>query len=250
VAPSTPFTCSEELLKWVVDTAEKYDVGIQIHAAETQWEVESMKKEIGLRPIEYLDKIGFIGPRVSLVHCVHLTDKEISAISESGAVVVHCPKSNMKLGSGTAPVVEMIGQNICVALGSDGAASNDILDMFEEMRFASLSQKVKKEDASVISGKDVYKMATENAAKVCRINAGVIDEGNLADLILIDSNQAHLVPSHSMINTLVYCARANDVETVIINGRIIMLNRCIKTVDESLVLREIAEMSDYLERLK
>lgn len=240
--PSAIFTCSETLLRWVVETAEKYDTGIQIHVSETEWEVRHIKEEFGLRPVEYLDKLGFLSPRVSLVHCVHLNEREISLIAESGAKVVHCPKSNMKLGNGTAPVIEMLKQNIPLALGTDGAASNDLLDMFEEMRVAALLQKVKQEDASVIGGEDVFNMATANGAAVCRTNSGLIAEGKLADLQLINPNQAHLTPHHDIINTLVYCARANDVETVIINGKIVMKERIINTINENEVLREVNAM--------
>jgi 5-methylthioadenosine/S-adenosylhomocysteine deaminase len=247
IGPSAIFTCSEKLLKWVAETAEEFDTGIQIHVAETSWEVEFAKKEMGLRPIEYLHKMGFLSPRTSLVHCVHLSENEISIIAESGATVVHCPKSNMKLGSGVAPVVEMIKRNIPVALGTDGAASNDLLDMLEEMRFAAMLQKVKHEDASVITGNDVYKMATANGAKVCNIDAGAIEEGKLADLIIVDLNKAHLVPIHDIINTLVYCGRASDVESVVINGKIVMLERSIKTVNENNILEEIAAMKSYFE---
>ncbi len=247
IGPSTIFTCSEELLKWTAKTAEKYDTGIQIHVSETNWEIESIKKERGLRPVEYLDKIGFLSPRVSLVHCVHLTEKEISIIAESGAAVVHCPKSNMKLGSGTAPVIEMMKQGIPIALGTDGSASNDLLDMFEEMRFAALLQKVKNEDATVIGGGDVYKMATAESARVCQNNAGIIDEGKLADLIIVDINQVHSIPTHDIINTLVYCSKANDVETVIINGKIVMRERVVQTIDEKDALHELSEMRKYFE---
>ena len=247
IGPSAIFTCSDKLLKWVAEIAEEFDTGIQIHVAETSWEVEFAKKEMGLRPIEYLHKMGFLSPRTSLVHCVHLSENEISIIAESGATVVHCPKSNMKLGSGVAPVVEMIKRNIPVALGTDGAASNDLLDMLEEMRFAAMLQKVKHEDASVITGNDVYKMATANGAKVCNIDAGAIEEGKLADLIIVDLNKAHLVPIHDIINTLVYCGRASDVESVVINGKIVMLERSIKTVNENNILEEIAAMKSYFE---
>ena len=247
IGPSAIFTCSEKLLKWVAETAEEFNTGIQIHVAETSWEVEHVTKELGLRPVEYLNKIGFLSPRTSLVHCVHLSANEISMIAESGATVVHCPKSNMKLGSGVAPVVEMLKRNIPVALGTDGAASNDLLDMLEEMRFAAMLQKVKHEDASVIAGDDVYKMATANGAKACNIDAGVIEEGKLADLIIIDLDKAHLVPIHDIINTLVYCARASDVESVVINGKIVMLERSIQTVDENNILEEIAAMKSYFE---
>ena len=247
IGPSAIFTCSEKLLKWVAETAEEFNTGIQIHVAETSWEVEHVTKELGLRPVEYLNKIGFLSPRTSLVHCVHLSANEISMIAESGATVVHCPKSNMKLGSGVAPVVEMLKWNIPVALGTDGAASNDLLDMLEEMRFAAMLQKVKHEDASVIAGDDVYKMATANGAKACNIDAGVIEEGKLADLIIIDLDKAHLVPIHDIINTLVYCARASDVESVVINGKIVMLERSIQTVDENNILEEIAAMKSYFE---
>jgi 5-methylthioadenosine/S-adenosylhomocysteine deaminase len=151
-------------------------------------------------------------------------------------VVVHNPKSNMKLGSGIAPVCAMLERGIPVALANDGSASNDLLDMFEEMRTAALLQKVAAEDPSAISAVDVFRMATESGARACGIDAGSIDPGRLADLAVINLRKPHLVPVHDVINSLVYCARAEDVEATIINGQVVMRDRRLLTMDEDEIL--------------
>jgi 5-methylthioadenosine/S-adenosylhomocysteine deaminase len=151
-------------------------------------------------------------------------------------IPVYNPKSNMKLGSGIAPVAEMLRRGITVALGNDGSASNDLLDMFEEMRFAALLQKAAAEDPAVVSAADAFRMATENGAKACRIDAGTLDPGRLADLAIIDLRKAHLLPIHDIVNSLVYCVKGSDVETVIINGQIVMQGRELLTMDEDAIL--------------
>jgi len=177
LGPSAPFLCSEDLLLWIRKQATQKKIKIHTHLSETQYEVELMQKERGCRPVEYLENIGFLGSDVTAVHCVHLNEKELGIIKKYKVVPVHCPKSNMKLASGIAPVNKMISMGIDVALGTDGSASNDNQDIFEEMRTASFLQKVASNNATAISAKDVFKMATEGGALACGINAGTIDEG-------------------------------------------------------------------------
>ena len=161
-------------------------------------------------------------------------------------IPVYNPKSNMKLGSGIAPVVEMLRRGIPVALGTDGSASNDLLDMFEEMRVGALLQKVAAEDPSVISAADVFRMATENGAKACRIDAGTLDPGRLADLVVVNLGGAHLAPVHDIVNSLVYCAKGSDVETVIIDGQVVMQGRKLVTMDEEAILDMAREWGQNL----
>jgi 5-methylthioadenosine/S-adenosylhomocysteine deaminase len=242
LGPSAPFICSEKLLLWIREQATKRGLNIHIHVAETLYEVDLMQKERGYRPLKYLDEIGFLGPDVSAAHCIHLDAEELELIKKRQVVPVHNPKSNMKLASGIAPIAEMVAMGIDVALGNDGSASNDNQDMFEEMRAAALLQKVARGDAAVISAKDVLRMATEGGALACGIEAGVLDEGKLADLVIVDLNQPHLFPLGNLINTLVYCARGSDVETVIVNGRIVVRNRKVTTLSEEEVLQEAKQV--------
>jgi 5-methylthioadenosine/S-adenosylhomocysteine deaminase len=236
LAPSTPFLASADLLEWTRQQRDRLDLGIQIHVAETRYEIHRIAEETGTTPLRYLDRFGLVDDRLTAVHCVHMDKGDLDLLQERGVIPVYNPKSNMKLGSGIAPVTEMLRRDIPVALGSDGSASNDLLDMFEEMRFAALLQKVAAEDPSVISAADVFRMATENGAKAGRIDAGSIDPGRLADLAMVNLRKAHLVPIHDIVNSLVYCARAEDVETTIINGYIVMRHRELVTMDEEEIL--------------
>jgi 5-methylthioadenosine/S-adenosylhomocysteine deaminase len=152
----------------------------------------------------------------------------------------------MKLGSGIAPVSRMLERGIPVALATDGSASNDLLDMFEEMRVGALLQKVAGEDPSVISAADLFRMATENGAKACRIDAGILDPGRLADLALVNLDGVHLQPVHDIVNSLVYCAKGSDVETVIIDGQVVMQERNLVTMDEPTILDMAREWGQNL----
>jgi 5-methylthioadenosine/S-adenosylhomocysteine deaminase len=165
-----------------------------------------------------------------------MTESDLDLIQERKVIPIYNPKSNMKLGSGIAPVAEMLRRGITVALANDGSASNDILDMFEEMRCAALLQKVEATDPSVISAADVFRMATEHGARAADIDAGTIDPGRLADLAIVNLRKPHLVPVHNIINSLVYCAKGADVETTIINGRIVMRDRELVTMNEEEIL--------------
>jgi 5-methylthioadenosine/S-adenosylhomocysteine deaminase len=246
LAPSTPFTTSPELLHWAREQQDRLNLAIQIHVAETRYEVEEIARRYGTTPLAYLDRFGLVDQRLSAVHCVHMADQDLDMVLERGVIPIYNPKSNMKLGSGIAPVDEMLRRGIPVALGTDGSASNDLLDMFEEMRVGALLQKVAAEDPSVISAADMFRMATENGARACRIDAGTLDPGRLADLVLVDLSGAHLVPVHDIINSLVYCVRGSDVETVIIDGQVVLQDRKLLTMEEGAILEMAREWGQSL----
>jgi len=241
LAPSTPYLASADLLTWTRQQRDRLGIAVQIHVAETRYEIERIAQEAGTTPLRYLDRLGLVDDRLTAVHCVHLDEGDLDLLQARGVVAVYNPKSNMKLGSGIAPVAEMLRRGIPVALATDGSASNDLLDMWEEMRCAALLQKATAEDPSVISAADVFRMATENGARACRIDAGAIDPGRLADLAIVDLRKPHLAPVHDVINSLVYCAKAADVETTLIDGRVVMQNRRLLTLDENEILRQAQE---------
>jgi 5-methylthioadenosine/S-adenosylhomocysteine deaminase len=236
LAPSTPFLASPEMLHWTREQRDRLGLAVQIHVAETRYEVEEIARQAAATPLAYLDRFGLVDHRLTAVHCVHMTGQDLDLLQERGAIPIYNPKSNMKLGSGIAPVAEMLRRGIPVALGTDGSASNDVQDMFEEMRVGALLQKAVAEDPSVISAADLFRMATENGARACRIDAGTLDPGRLADLVLVDLSGAHLLPVHDVVNSLVYCAKASDVDTVIIDGQVVMQGRRLLTMDEGLIL--------------
>lgn len=241
---SAPFTCSETLLSWILEQSEKYNLIIQIHVSETKWEVEECLRYTGKTPLKYLESIDFLSRPIMAVHCVHLTDEEIKIAKKHSVSVIYNPKSNMKLGSGIAPITKMLREGINVALGSDGTASNDLMDLFEEMRVGVMLQKVAHEDPAVFCAQEIFSIATEGGAKACQIDAGTIDEGKLADIAIINLSSPHIFTlSDDIIPTLVYCAKENDVETVIINGKLVMRDRKLLTIDEKVILENIKKVS-------
>jgi 5-methylthioadenosine/S-adenosylhomocysteine deaminase len=245
LGPSAPFTCSEGLLRWIRDRADEHDLGIQTHVSETAWEVEQSVSLTGRTPLDYLESIGFLTSPIAAAHGVHLTEGEIELAARRGVAVIYNPKSNMKLGSGIAPIGALRRAGVSIALGTDGAASNDLLDLFEEMRCAAMLQKVAAQDPTVLGARDVFRFATEGGAKACRLDSGTIDEGRLADVVLIDLGGAHLFRlTDEIVPALVYCARADDVETVVINGRVVMKDRTIATIDERAVLAEAKRVGE------
>ena len=246
--PHAPYTCSPECLMKVKELAKKYDVGIHTHLSETRDDVKRTTKKYGKRPVKHLDSIGFLGPEVLAAHCVWLTEKEIKLLRERGVKPVHNPVSNMKLGSGVAPVPEMLAAGIPVALGTDGAASNNSLDMFKEMKFAALLNKVHRLDPVAVPAMSALEMATVNGAiALGRGNElGSIEVGKKADLVLVDLEKPHLTPLHNVISHLVYSAVGSDVETTIVDGRILMLERRVLILDEDKVLRLAQKSADDL----
>jgi 5-methylthioadenosine/S-adenosylhomocysteine deaminase len=240
--PHTPYTCSTELLKWVREKADKYHLKIHIHISETQNEVDQILKSYGTRPFEYLDEIEFLNPDVIAAHAVWLSDNEIDLIKDRDVKLSHNPTSNMKLASGISPVSKLVGEGICVSIGTDGAASNNNMDLLEEIKLASLLQKVNTGDPTVLPAEKVFKMATVDGATALGLEneIGTIEVGKKADLVLLDMKAPHLTPHRNPISHIVYSANGGDVNTVICNGEILMKDREIQTFEEVDVI-QIAE---------
>jgi 5-methylthioadenosine/S-adenosylhomocysteine deaminase len=246
--PHAAYTCSPECLMQVKELAEKYKVRIHTHISETHDEVDKIVKKYGKRPVEHLDSIGFLGPEVLAAHCVWLTEREIAIIRKQGVKPVHNPVSNMKTASGVAPVPEMLAAGIPVALGTDGAASNNALDMFNEMKFAALLNKVGKLDPTAMPAKSVLEMATINGAIALGLEdrIGSLEVGKKADIVLADLKKPHLAPLHNVMSHLVYSAVGGDVDTTIVDGKILMRNRRVLGIDEDEVLKQVQATSDDL----
>ena len=233
--PHSPYTASEELLIKVRELADEYNMGIHIHVSETQKEIEDVSAEKGLRPFEYLDKIGFLGPDVVAAHSVWLSDNEIEIIKKNNVKISHNPCSNMKLASGIAPVSKLIENDICVSIGTDGASSNNNLDLIEELKTASLLQKVSTLDPKVLTSDEAVAMGTIKGAETLGLESeiGSIEVGKKADIILIDTNSANMVPdSSSLSSNIIYSANGSNVDTTICDGKILMENKKLTILDK------------------
>lgn len=249
--PHSPYTASEELLKEVRRLATENNIGIHIHVSETQKEINDVSSEKGLRPFEYLESIGFLGPDVVCAHSVWLSDKEIEIIKKNDVKVSHNPCSNMKLASGIAPVSKLLENDICVGIGTDGASSNNNLDLIEELKTASLLQKVATLDPKVLTSDESLAMGTINGARALGLEdeIGTIEVGKKADLILIDKNNANMVPDSSNLSSnVIYSANGSNVDTTICNGQILMENRKLTTLDEQDIYKKAKEALDELKK--
>ena len=247
LGPHAPYTCPPEYLLKVMDLARELKVGINIHIAETKGECADIKQAYGLTPVAHLEKLGLFQLPTLGAHCVHLTDEEIEILARYQVGVAHNPESNMKLGSGIAPVPQMLKAGIPVALGTDGASSNNNLDMLQEMRSCALLHKVNNFDPTVLPAYQALEMATVNGARALRLEGlGTLETGQTADIILVSFKEAHMIPRYDVIANLVYSGQASDVQTVIINGKIIMEDRVIKTFDEAEVLAQAKRVAQRL----
>lgn len=246
--PHSAYTCSPECLMKVKELAKKYKVGIHTHISESQDEVDRIMKKYNKRPVEHLDSIGFLGPEVLAAHCVWLTEREITIIRKQGVNPVHNPVSNMKIACGVAPVPEMLAAGIPVALGTDGAASNNSLDMFSEMKFAALLNKAHKLDPTVLPAQVVIEMATINGAVALGLQdkIGSLEVGKKADIVMVDMKKPHLAPLHNVISHLVYSAVGGDVDTVMVDGKVLMQERRVLTLDEVKVVEDTQKAADDL----
>jgi 5-methylthioadenosine/S-adenosylhomocysteine deaminase len=233
-APRFAISCTRELLEKVGRLAGERGVMIHTHASENRSECEIVESETGLRNIAYLDQVGVTGPHVALAHCVHLDDNEMAILKSTGTHVVHCPSSNSKLGSGIAPVKELLNRGISVSIGADGAACNNRLDMFSEMRLAALLQKTL-HGPETLSAETVLRMATVEGARAIGEQdvLGNLEVGKRADVIVVRLNESHVTPRSNLASTLVYATQATDVDTVIIDGQVVMRERKLLTIDEA-----------------
>jgi len=255
LGPHAPYTCSPEYLKKIKDIAIEKNLPIHIHLAETKSEKENIEKTYNLKlgekgVIEYVNELGLLDAKVVAAHTVWLTDKDIKLIAEKQVGVAHNAVSNMKLGSGIAPIPELLTAGALVSIGTDGPASNNTLDMFREMRIVALLHKVNKLNPTVLPATEVLKMATVNGAKALGLdNVGEIKVGYKADLILVDLNRASLTPAHNPISLLVYSADGYSVDTMFVDGNLIMENGKIQTLDEAKIReRGQKQAEDLLER--
>ena len=238
-APRFAVSCTRELLQAVGRLAGEHGVIIHTHASENRSECEIVERETGLRNIAYLDHVGISGPHVALAHCVHLNEDEMGILKSSGTHVAHCPSSNSKLGSGIAPVKELLKRGISVSLGADGAACNNRLDMFSEMRLAALLQKTL-HGPDTLTAETVLRMATVEGARALgeQDALGTLEAGKRADVIVVRLGRVHTTPKVDLVSTLVYSAQASDVETVIIDGELVMRDRKLITIDEETTVQQ------------
>ena len=244
--PHAPYTCSIALLREVRKLANEHGKLITIHVSETMVEIGQISERYGKSPVVLLDEIGFFGSDVIIAHGVWLDSRDIQILARHGITVAHNPASNMKLASGVMPLQRLLNAGVNVGLGTDGAASNNNLDMLDEMKLAALLHKVHNLDPTVADAKTVFRMATVNGARALGIKAGVIKEGYLADVAIIDFNRPHLRPVNNVISHLVYSASGNDVETTIVDGKILMLDREVLTLDEEKILADAEKTIEKL----
>jgi 5-methylthioadenosine/S-adenosylhomocysteine deaminase len=237
LGPHAIYTVSEESLKWAGDFARANKLLIHIHLSETQREVEDCIREKGMRPTEYLEKIGFLGPNVIACHGVYLNHKEIVLLKKYDVKVVHNPISNMKLAVGRAfPYARLKTAGITISLGTDGCSSNNNLDMLESMKFASLLQKYHHKNTTALPAREAFQMATINGAKAFGLNCGEIKEGTLADIALIDLQRPELTPHFDLYSDLAYSGNGSCVDTLICDGKLLMVNRRVE--DEEVILED------------
>jgi 5-methylthioadenosine/S-adenosylhomocysteine deaminase len=246
VMPHSLTTVTPELLE--LAAAEAHDAGVPVHyhANETVDEVEPIVEESGQRPIEWARDLGLCTEADFLAHGVHLDDREIDLLARTGTGVVHCPASNMKLVSGMAPVQKLLDSGVSVGLGTDGAASNNDLDLFDELRDAAMLGKLAAGDASAVAAPAAVEMATAGGADVLGLNAGRIEAGAAADLAVIDLDAPHLTPEHDLVSHLAYAVRGSDVRHTVCDGEVLMRDREVLTLDEAAVMERAAERAEGL----
>lgn len=233
VAPHAIYTVGKELLCRSAEAARRNGQKIHIHLSETQGEVEDCLKKHGCTPVAYLDKMGFLGEDVIAAHAVHVTDEDIRILKQRKVTIAHCPASNMKLASGMAPVQKMLEAGCRITLATDGCSSNNNLDMREEMKMAALLAKVSG-DPSVLPAEEVLHMATRAGAEAFGLDAGAIEEGRLADLLLVRNDNAGMTPMFHPESNWVYAANSSMIDTVICDGRILMQGRKVEGEEEIL----------------
>jgi len=247
LGPHAPYTCPPEFLQRVMALQETLAVPIHIHLAETRDEVERITKEYGVLPTVLLKNIGLLERPVLAAHCVHLSVEEMDILKECNVHVAHNPGSNLKLGSGIAPVPELLSRGITVGLGTDGAASNNNLDMIEEMRLAALIHKGSRMDPTVISAREALAMATREGAKAVFLEkVGVVAPEMKADIIMLDLQRPHLTPQHDLAAHLVYAAQPSDITMVMVNGQILLENGQLTTLDEEKIIFQAQQRALHL----
>jgi 5-methylthioadenosine/S-adenosylhomocysteine deaminase len=254
VAPHAPYTCTVEILRACAELAVEFDVPLHTHLAETAFEVEQSRREHGMPVVPWVKKQRLFDARVLAAHCVHIDEGEMRALKDSGAGVAHNPTSNLKLGSGIAPVAKMLELGVAVGIGTDGPASNNDLDMFEEMRLAALLAKGVRGDPTALPAREAVAMATRMGARAMHLGdvTGSLEAGKRADLIVIDLDQPHHVPrfgrdADAVYSQLVYAAKSTDVVDVMCEGKWVMRDRRLLTLDEEALRAQARDMAKRID---
>ena len=248
IAPHAPYTVSEDHLKAVRAFSDRTGAPIVIHISETKHEVDESIKNNGASPIDYLNRIGFLNNRVIAAHVVWPTEEELGLLKKLGVGIVHNPQSNMKLASGVAPVPEMLKVDLPVGLGTDGAASNNDLNLWEEMDTAAKLHKLISKDPKVVTAQEAFEMATIRGARAMHLEKeiGSLEAGKRADIVIVDLDDLNQTPFYNIYSDLVYATKAGDVRTVVIEGRVVMRDRRLLTLNEETIK---ADARRYRERI-
>ena len=244
--PHSLTTVGEEYLREFVPKALDDGLSIHFHANETRDEVTPIVDEHGQRPLAYADDVGLLDGDTYVAHGVHVDESEIDLLAETGTGVAHCPASNMKLASGMAPVQDLLDAGVTVGIGTDGAASNNDLDMFDEMRDAAMLGKLAADDASAVDAGTAVEMATENGADLLGFDSGRIEAGANADLAVVDLGAPHLTPAHDLVSHLAYAVRGSDVRHTVCDGEVLMRDRTVEVFDEGAVRERAADRAAAL----
>lgn len=250
LGPHAPYTCSPEYLKKVIAAAQELVVGIHMHLAETDDEIKEINDLYGKTPVALMEEVGLFELPVLAAHCVKLSDSDIDILVRRQVGIAHNPQSNMKLASGVAPVSRLLQDGAVVGLGTDGASSNNNVDMLEEVRCAALLQKVHTGDPSVLPAYQALHAATAGGAKALGMQEqiGRLAKGYQADIILMDMHRPHLYPLFDIYAQIVYAAASSDVHTVLVDGRVVMEDRRLLTLDEDAVMEQAQSCAEALVR--
>lgn len=245
IAAHAPYTVSAANLVREAELAEELGLSLQVHLSETRWEVEKLLAEKGMSPVAYLADLGVLSERMIAAHCVHVSREDIDLLAEFEVGVAHNPVSNLKLASGVAPVPAMLTRGVKVGLGTDGAASNNTLDMLRDLQLAALLHKGVSSDPTVLPARAALEMATIGGARVLGLDdrIGTLSEGKEADLICISVDRAHASPLYDPFSHLVYAARASDVRHVLVRGKLVVGDGKLRTIDLERVRAEAAEFA-------
>lgn len=240
----SPLTCSEKTLLEARDISTQFDFPLQIHLSETREEVGEIKQKSSLRPVFYLDELGLLNRHLIAAHAIYLNEEEIDLLAEKKVKIAHCPESNMKLGSGVAPIAQMLEKGIAVSIGTDGCASNNNLDLFAEMDTTAKLAKVANLDPAIIDARTVLAMATIGGARAIGLEnrIGTIEPGKKADIIIVDAHSPHMTPMYNPYSQLVYSATGGDVRDVIINGNIVYRDRRFTNLDSAEIMDEVTRL--------
>lgn len=246
LGPHAPYTCGPDYLRMVADVAKEKGLGIHIHLSESVSELENMRRDHGCTPIGYAMKAGVFDVPVIAAHCVQLEGDDISILAENGVSVVTNPASNMKLGNGFAPVPELLQAGVNVCIGTDGAASNNAQNLFREMGHLALIHKGTHRTPQCVGAQEVFHAATGAGADALHLDTGSIEVGKKADLAILRTDCASMMPTNNLLAALCYSADGSETDTVIIDGRIVMQGRELKTIDEERVYAEMRRMQERL----